>query len=43
VVFDAKLGREDHGSTPTTVIGRELKPLDARTNSRTKLVVKKIK
>ncbi|MCI63927.1 hypothetical protein A2U01_0085184, partial [Trifolium medium] len=31
VVIDAELSREDHGSIPTTAIGRRLKLLDAGT------------
>ncbi|MCI23947.1 hypothetical protein A2U01_0045130, partial [Trifolium medium] len=37
VVIGAELGREDHGSIPATAIGRRLKPLDARTDPRTRL------
>jgi hypothetical protein len=29
MVINAEFGREDHGSIPTTAIGRGLKPLDA--------------
>ncbi|MCI21744.1 hypothetical protein A2U01_0042914, partial [Trifolium medium] len=37
VVIDAELGREDHGSIPATAIGRGQKPLDVRTDLRTRL------
>ncbi|MCI12215.1 hypothetical protein A2U01_0033318, partial [Trifolium medium] len=37
VVIGAGLGREDYGSIPATAIGRGLEPLDARTDSRTRL------
>ncbi|MCI35392.1 hypothetical protein A2U01_0056613, partial [Trifolium medium] len=33
VVIGVKFGMEDYGSILATVIGRELKPLDVRTNS----------
>jgi nucleoside phosphorylase len=36
VVISVELGREDHDSIPVTVIGRGLKPLDVRTDPRTK-------
>jgi hypothetical protein len=29
MVINAEFGREDHGSIPTTAIGRGFKPLDA--------------
>jgi hypothetical protein len=38
------LGREDHGSIPTTMIGRGSEPLDVRTDpNQIKLVVVKTK
>jgi hypothetical protein len=37
VVIDAELGKEDHDLIPVTAIGRGLKPLDARTDPRTRL------
>ncbi|PNX76826.1 ethylene-responsive transcription factor abr1-like protein [Trifolium pratense] len=37
VVIDAELDREGHSSIPATVIGRVLKPLDAKTDPRTRL------
>jgi YbbR domain-containing protein len=41
VVIDAELNREDYGSIPATAIGRELKPLDVRTDpNQIKLMVK---
>jgi hypothetical protein len=44
-VIGAKFGREDHGSIPTTAIGRRLKPLDDRIDPQTRLNwwLKKIK
>jgi hypothetical protein len=36
VVIDAELGRDDHGLI-ATVIGRRMKPLDARTDPRIRL------
>jgi hypothetical protein len=38
VVIDAELGMDDHDSIPATVIERVLKPLNVRTNPRTKLL-----
>jgi hypothetical protein len=37
MVIGAELGREDHGSIPTTAIGRGLKPLYVKTEPWTKL------
>jgi hypothetical protein len=37
VVIGTELGREDHGSIPGNCDRRELKPLDAITDSRTRL------
>lgn len=37
-MIDVGLRRNDYGSIPATAIRRGLKPLDARTNSRTTLV-----
>jgi hypothetical protein len=36
MVIGAELGREDHGSIPATTIGKRLKPLDGRTDLRTR-------
>jgi hypothetical protein len=36
-MISAELCREDHGSIPTTAIGRRLEPLDARIDPRTRL------
>jgi hypothetical protein len=36
-VIDAKLGREDYRSIHATTIGRGLKPLNFRTDIRTRL------
>jgi hypothetical protein len=35
-VIDAELGMKDHGSIPSTAIGRGLESLDARTDPRTR-------
>jgi hypothetical protein len=37
MVIGAELGRKNHGSIPTTVIGRGLKLLDDRTDPRNKI------
>ncbi|KAK2367615.1 hypothetical protein QL285_080880 [Trifolium repens] len=37
VVIDAELGMEDHSSIPATAIRKRLKPLDVRTELRTRL------
>ncbi|MCI26252.1 hypothetical protein A2U01_0047447, partial [Trifolium medium] len=37
VVIGARLGRDDHVQSLAIAIGRELKPLDARTDHRTRL------
>lgn len=37
VVISVELGREDHGSTSAIAIGREIEPLNDRSNPRTKL------
>jgi hypothetical protein len=36
VIIDAELDREDHSLIFTIAIGKELKPLDSRTDTRTK-------
>jgi hypothetical protein len=33
-VIDIKLDRKDHSSIPVTAIGKELKPLDVRTDPK---------
>jgi hypothetical protein len=37
VVIGAELGKEDHGSIPTTTIGKRLQPFDDITDPRTRL------
>jgi hypothetical protein len=37
MVIDIGIGREYHSSIPTIVIGRQLKPLNVRTDLLTKL------
>jgi hypothetical protein len=43
VVIVAEFGRKDHSWNPTTAIGKRLELLDVRTDSRTKLMVVKVK